>query len=90
MGANNYKNKLESFKNAPDANRLITKEKNFITSKITQLQEDILLWENNIGYLAKSPNATLLKEEFEKKINSAKREVQVLEEKLKFLRNSVS
>jgi len=54
------------------------------------LQEDILLWENNIGYLAKSPNATLLKEEFEKKINSAKREVQVLEEKLKFLRNSVS
>jgi hypothetical protein len=90
MGANNYKNKLESFKNAPDANRLITKEKNFITSKITQLQEDILLWENNIGYLAKSPNATLLKEEFDKKINSAKREVQVLEEKLKFLRNSIS
>ena len=90
MGANNYKNKLESFKNAPDANRLITKEKNFITSKITQLQEDILLWENNIGYLAKSTNATLLKEEFDKKINNAKREVQILEEKLKFLRNSVS
>jgi len=90
MGATNYKNKLETLKNAPDANRLISKEKNFISSKIAQLQEDILLWENNIGFLAESKNATILKEEFDKKINSAKREVQMLEEKLKFLRNSVS
>ena len=48
--------------------------------------EDINLWENNIGFLANSKNAAILKEEFEKKINNAKSEVKVMEAKLKLLR----
>ena len=50
------------------------------------MKDDIILWENNIGFLANSKNANLLKDEFEKKINKAKSEVKVLEAKLKMLK----
>jgi hypothetical protein len=50
------------------------------------MKEDINLWENNIGFLANSKNAVILKEEFEKKINKAKSDVKVMEAKLKLLK----
>jgi len=45
------------------------------------------LWENNIGFLAESKNAAILKQEFEKKINKAKTELKVMEAKVKILKN---
>ena len=42
------------------------------------MKEDVNLWENNIGFLAKSKNAAILKEEFEKKINKSKSELKVM------------
>lgn len=89
MGAQNYKNRLERMsKDAPDAGRVISKERNFLVGKIQQLQEDIKLWENNIGFFAASKTANLLKTEFEKKINKAKEELALYEAKLKMLRES--
>lgn len=84
----NYKNRFENVKSSPEAGKLIGKERNFLAGKLSKLQEEIMLWENNIGFLANSKNANILKEEFEKKINSAKEEVKLLEEKLKFLRTA--
>jgi hypothetical protein len=48
---------------------------------LQQLKEDIALWENNLGFFAHSKNADLLREEFTKKIESAKAEVKDLEYK---------
>jgi hypothetical protein len=81
-----YQNHLESLKNDPQSKRLIIKEKEILSGKILKMKEDINLWENNIGFLANSKNAVILKEEFEKKINKAKSEVMVMEAKLKLLR----
>lgn len=89
MGALNYKSRIERMaKDAPDAGRVISKERSFVQGKIQQLQEDIKLWENNIGFFANSKTANLLKQEFEKKIEKAREELQMLETKLKMLREA--
>ncbi len=80
-----YKNKLEAMQSSPDSGRIMYRERNVIEAKITKLQSDILLWENNIGFLAASKNADILKEEFDRKIKSAREEVQLLKAKLKIL-----
>lgn len=82
----NYKSKMEVIKDTPEGNRQLGKERNFIQNKLNKLREDIMLWENNIGFLADTKKATVLKNEFEKKIEKAKNEVEVLESKLKILR----
>jgi len=85
-----YKSKIENIMNDPQARRVITREKEFLTGRISKLREDINLWENNIGFLAKSKNAAILKEEFEKKIDKAKNELKVMEAKMKILRQQMS
>jgi Domain of Unknown Function (DUF349) len=81
-----YQNHVDSLKNDPQSKRLMGKEREILSGKIIKMREDINLWENNIGFLANSKNAAILKEEFEKKINKAKSEVKVMEAKLKLLR----
>jgi hypothetical protein len=81
-----FKSKFENIAHSPGASQAIQKERNFIAGKISELKNDIKLWENNIGFLANSRNATLLKEEFLKKIEKTKQDIIVMEEKLKFLR----
>jgi len=81
----NYRSKLESMMKASDSNRLMGRERGMLANKLNKLKEDIGLWENNIGFLADSKNANLLKTEFEKKINKAKRDMALLEAKLKIL-----
>lgn len=89
MGASNYRNRVDRMaKDSPDAGRVISKERNFVQGKIQQLQDEIKTWENNIGFFASSKTANLLKQEFEKKIDKAKDELQLLEAKLKMLRET--
>jgi hypothetical protein len=54
-----------------------------LSTKISKLREEIMLWENNIGFLAHSKKADLLRQEFEKKIQDAKTELAQLEAKLR-------
>ncbi len=82
-----FKSKFENIAQSPGASQAISKERSFITGKISELKNDIKLWENNIGFLANSRNATLLKDEFLKKIEKTKQDIIVLEEKLKFLKD---
>ncbi len=83
-----FKSKYDTLKSSPDAKRLIYQERTFISNKISKLQEEINLWENNIGFLAHSKKASLFKDEFEKKIEKAKKDLLVLEAKFKILRDS--
>jgi len=81
-----FKTKFESIAHNPGANQTIFKEKSFILTRINTLKNDIKLWENNIGFFANSKKANVLKDEFLNKIEKAKEDIKVLEEKLKFLR----
>jgi len=80
-----FKNRIENIMNDPNANRLLDKEKKFLTTKLQQLKDDINLWENNLGFFANSKNADLLKQEFTKKVENAKKEVKELEYKIKMM-----
>jgi len=80
-----YMHRIESFKDDPNASRMIRSEKNFLSTKKKKLEEDIKVWENNLGFLAESKKAALLKEEFEKKIDKAKNDIEVMNAKLKLL-----
>jgi len=81
----NFKSKVETILNNPDADKILDKERRFLTNKLQQLREDIALWENNLGFFANSKNADLLKAEFSKKIEAAKEEVKDLEYKIKVM-----
>jgi hypothetical protein len=86
VNALSYKNRLESIREKPDAGRVIHRERGAMQNKISKLQEDILLWENNIGFLAESKNANIVKVEFQKKIDQAKQELALMEAKLRYLK----
>ncbi|HRZ20466.1 MAG TPA: DUF349 domain-containing protein [Bacteroidales bacterium] len=80
-----FKAHYESVRDVPDANRILSKERGTLINKLSKLKEDISLWENNIGFLADSKNAQILKKEFEKKIDNAKKELSILEAKIRIL-----
>ena len=80
-----FRNKIDNILSNPNADRLLDKEKKFLTTKLQQLKDDINLWENNLGFFANSKNADLLKQEFTKKVENAKKEVKELEYKIKMM-----
>ncbi len=53
--------------------------------KIEKLRNDLNLWENNLGFLASSKQADLLKQEFEKKMQGARQQIALLQAKLRIL-----
>ncbi len=83
-----YRTKLDSLKTNPKASRKVRNERDKFFTKIKQLEGDIVLWENNIGFFAKSVNADALKKEVEEKIDSAKKLIKTLEEKVKMIDQS--
>jgi hypothetical protein len=83
-----FKNRLDVIKNSPEAGRILSKEKSFLEQKINGLKGEINLWENNLGFLAASKKADILRSEFEKKIKDAKNEVLIMETKLKMIMRS--
>lgn len=83
-----YKTKLDNLKSNPKASRKIRNEREKFVTKIKQLENDIVLWENNIGFFAKSPNADTMIREVRDKIENAKKMIRTLEEKVKMIDQS--
>lgn len=85
LNSTNFVNKLEMYKNAIDGKQHILKERLFLSSKLKKLQDDIILWENNIGFFSNSKQSIAFKTEFEKKIDSAKKGLASIQEKIKLI-----
>jgi hypothetical protein len=84
-----YRTKLDNLKSNPKAaSRKVRNERDKFFTKIKQLESDIVLWENNIGFFAKSTNADTMIREVEEKIESAKKMIKTLEEKVKMIDQS--
>lgn len=84
---NRFQSRINDIMRNPNAEKLIDKEKNLLVNKLTRLKDDIVLWENNLGFFSNSKNAEILTAEFRKKIESAKKEVADLEYKIKMMNN---
>ncbi|MCR5821338.1 MAG: DUF349 domain-containing protein [Bacteroidales bacterium] len=68
-----------------DARNFVNSEKQELTDRIEKLRNDLNLWENNLGFLASSKQADLLKEEFEKKMQGARQQIALLQAKLRII-----
>ena len=84
-----YRSKVDSARSNPRAARKVRAEREKFYSKIKQLESDIVLWENNIGFFAKSANADSMIREVEEKIADAKKNIKILEEKMKLIDSSI-
>lgn len=78
---------LTKMKAGPNANRKLNQKEFSIRKKITDLQNDITLWKNNLEFFASSKTADKLKEEFDAKITEAQHEIKKLKEQLKIVRS---
>jgi len=80
--------KIETLKDSNKSDVLIRREQDHVRNKISKLNSDIIQFENNMGFFANSKGADKLKEEVEKKIEKARREIDALKEQLSMLRDA--
>ena len=65
--------------------RFVSNERQELQERIETLRSDLALWENNLGFLASSKQADLLKQEFEKKMQGARQQIALMQAKLRIL-----
>ncbi len=86
-----FKDKINALLTADNSEDKIIVERNRITSKIRQMESDIALWENNIGFFssASSENSKILND-IQRKIKKGKEHLYMLTEKLNVIDQLVS
>lgn len=71
----------------PGAEKLLQKKEGALRRQISNLENDINLWQNNIDFFASSKNADKLKAEFKIKIEETNTQLKSLKEELKIISN---
>lgn len=71
-----------------DAAKMSGREVSALSNRIAKLKADIALWENNMGFISSAKSSNVLRLEFERKIQSAKQDLALLEAKLKMAKDS--
>ncbi len=84
LSAQGFATKLEALKKSPEGEQRLLRERSALLTKMKKLQEDITLWENNLGFFSSS-KASALVSGFEKKIEHAKKDLQLMKEKVKLI-----
>lgn len=80
---NRFREKVSSLKNAGD--RRVRTERERLYNKVRQLEQEIALLENNIGFFAKSKNAESLVADVRSKIERAREELTAAIEKVRLI-----
>ena len=80
-----FRNKLNNMVQKPKADVKILQERERFMNRLQQVRNDIVLWENNIGFFTRSKNAESMIEEVQKKINNAKETIKLLEQKIEMI-----
>nr|WP_294859507.1 DUF349 domain-containing protein [uncultured Fluviicola sp.] len=80
-----FQARLDTMKGDPNAERAMAREKYDLHDKINKLKSDILQFENNLGFFAKSKGADILKKDVEAKIAAAQNKIEELKAKIKMI-----
>ena len=80
---NRFKERLQGMKGAGD--RRLKSERERLYNKVRQMEQDIALLENNIGFFSKSKNAESMIADIREKIAKSKRELQDTIEKIRLI-----
>ncbi|WP_462280107.1 DUF349 domain-containing protein [Salinivirga cyanobacteriivorans] len=81
----NFRNKIENWLDNARLKKKITPERNKIINKIKDLENEITLYENNIGFFNDSKSSNALVDEIQEKIERAKKRISLLRKKLDIL-----
>ncbi len=79
-------NQINKIIGGPNAGQKIHRKEQSLRKQISQVENDIAVWKNNMEFFAQSKKADKLKDEFQSKINSANNQLKNLKEQLKVLR----
>jgi hypothetical protein len=82
-----FKTKIDTIQGNPRQENKIRIERERLFNQMKQLENDIVLWENNIGFFTKSKNAEQLIKDVEGKIEKARVDLKVIEEKIRLIDN---
>jgi len=77
---------LNRIQSDPNANKTLNKKEHGIRKQISELENNITLWQNNLEFFASSKTADKLKDQFDLKIQKAEEEVDKLKKKLTILK----
>jgi hypothetical protein len=79
-------NQLSDLRNDPMADRKIYQKEQVIRKKISKIENDIGLWQNNLEFFSRSQNAEKVREEFNEKIQTAHEHLKQLKDQLRLLK----
>ncbi|MDR3094289.1 MAG: DUF349 domain-containing protein [Bacteroidales bacterium] len=82
-----YKHKMEHLAEKPQARGKIGSERDRLVKKYQQLQSDLVVWENNIGFFSKSKNAQAMIASVEKMIEEGRNTMKELKNKIDMIDN---
>ncbi|MBK6264225.1 DUF349 domain-containing protein [Marivirga sp. S37H4] len=71
----------------PNSDRKLNQKEHGLRKKISDLQNDIITWRNNLEFFASSKTADKLKKEFDQKIEEAEKEIALLKKQLRIVRS---
>jgi hypothetical protein len=80
-----FKTRLDNVHGNPRQENKVRQERDKLFNRLRQIEGDIVLWENNIGFFTKSKNAEQMIKDVENKIEKGKEEIKMLEEKIKMI-----
>lgn len=80
-----FEAKLDTISGSSNAGRLFEKEKQDIRNQINEIKQEIIQFENNLGFFANSKGANALKQEVERKIQNSNDKITALKQRLKMI-----
>ena len=80
-----YKNKIETMVSTPQSRGKLDSERDRLMRKYQQLQSDLVVWENNIGFFSKSKKSEAMVASVQNMIEQGKAEMQELEDKIRII-----
>lgn len=80
-----FKNKLESYLDKPNGIQRVRQEREKYITRLKQMESEIVLWENNIGFFARSKNAESMIREVEQKIENTRVSIELLNHKISLI-----
>jgi len=77
-----FESRLDNMTKAPNAKNKITSEIEKLRNNLATINDEIILWENNMGFFAKSKNAESMINDFNKKIEKSKKEAEEIKKNI--------
>lgn len=80
-----FRSKMSSFTESSRGQNKMRMERDKYMNKLKQLESDLVLLDNNIGFFAKSKNAESLIKDVKKKIENTKQKIEFMKEKIRVI-----